>query len=136
MHLGGGCIEGRGQAWSGRDLALLGLQVDRGSPPLPPAAEECGEGGVHLRLVGVQHGEVRGEVRGGQGGGEAAPTGPILALVGDLKQPHGRFQDGEALLVTAAAGCWPVHDIRMNKQYLRIKLLSVPIKYTKQVFNY
>ena len=67
------------------DSAPLGLQLDRGIPPLPPAAEEGGEGGVHLRLVGVEHDEVGGVVGRGHDGAEAAPTGPILALLGDLK---------------------------------------------------
>ena len=79
------------------DSAPLGLQLDRGLPPLPPAAEEGGEGGVHLRLVGVEHGEVGGGVGRGHDGAEAAPTGPILALLGDLKaasRPFSRWRAG------------------------------------------
>ena len=60
----------------GPGLAPPGVQVEGGLPPRPPAAEEGGEEGVHLRLVGVEHG-----VGVDHGGGEAAPTRPILALL-------------------------------------------------------
>ena len=64
------------KAQLGPGLAPPGVQVEGGLPAPPPAAEEGGEEGVHLRLVGVEH-----DVGGDHGGGEAAPTRLILALV-------------------------------------------------------
>ena len=64
------------KAQLGPGLAPPGLQVEGSPPPRPPVAEEGGEEGVHLRLVGVEH-----DVGGDHGGGEAAPTRLILALV-------------------------------------------------------
>ena len=64
------------KAQLGPGLAPPGVQVEGGLPAPPPAAEEGGEEGVHLRLVGVEH-----DVGGDHGGGEAAPTRPILALL-------------------------------------------------------
>ena len=39
----------------GPGLAPPGVQVEGGLPPRPPAAEEGGEEGVDLGLVGVEH---------------------------------------------------------------------------------
>ena len=96
-----GVSRAEGEPGVEEDFALLGLQVDRGAPSLPPTPEEGGEGGMHFRLVGVLHGEVGGEGGRGHAGAKAAPSGPILALVGDLKRPHGRFQDGGEVVLTA-----------------------------------
>ena len=71
-----GAWRAEAKAQLGPGLAPPGLQVEGGLPPRPPAAEEGGEEGVHLRLVGVEH-----DVGGDHGGGEAAPTRLILALV-------------------------------------------------------
>ena len=49
----GGSRGAEGEADGGVDQATLGLQVNRSSPALPPAAEEGGEEGLHLGLVGV-----------------------------------------------------------------------------------
>ena len=127
VERGGGCTwaEGvsraEGEPGVEEDLALLGLQVDRGAPSLPPTPEEGGEGGMHFRLVGVLHGEVGGEGGRGHAGAKAAPSGPILALVGDLKRPHGRFQDGGEVVLTAHSSIvLPWHLLKKNLNECKI----------------
>ena len=71
-----GAWRAEAKAQLGPGLAPPGVQVEGGLPAPPPAAEEGGEEGVDLRLVGVEHG-----VGVGHGGSEAAPTRPILALL-------------------------------------------------------
>ena len=73
-----GAWRAEAKAQLGPGLAPPGLQVEGGLPPRPPAAEEGGEEGVDLGLVGVEHGVGGG---GDHGGGKAAPTAAILALV-------------------------------------------------------
>ena len=74
-----GCSRGaKGEAEGGEDSAPLGFQVEGGPPPLPPAAEEGGEEGLHLRLVGVDE---HVGFEGPHGGGEAAPARAILAVI-------------------------------------------------------
>ena len=74
-----GAWRAEAKAQLGPGLAPPGLQVEGGLPPRPPAAEEGGEEGVDLRLVGVEHVVVGGE--GDHGGGEAALPRHILAMV-------------------------------------------------------
>ena len=58
----------------GPGLAPPGLQVEGGLPPRPPAAEEGGEEGVDLGLVGVEHDVEASKVI--MAGAKLPPPGP------------------------------------------------------------